>query len=59
MPFSIAISIPPVSDLQMGIIRGVLEYVSHHADMTVYKEGAMPFLPWESLRRRDRHGRDG
>ncbi len=51
MPFSIAISIPPISDLQMGIIRGVLEYVTLHPDVVVFKEAAMPFLPWESLQR--------
>lgn len=31
------------------MIRGVLQYISEHPDIRVYKEGALPFLPWDRL----------
>lgn len=49
MSFSIALCIAPVSDNQVRMIRGVLQYISEHPDLRVYKEGALPFLSWERL----------
>lgn len=49
MPYSIALCIAPVSDNQVRMIRGVLQYISEHPDLRVYKEGALPYLSWDRL----------
>lgn len=49
MPWSIALCIAPVSDNQVRMIRGVLQYISEQPEIRVYKEAALPFLPWDRL----------
>ena len=50
MSFSIGLCISPTSDNQVRMIRGALGYINEHPDLRVYKEGAMPYLPWERAR---------
>lgn len=49
MTWAIALCIAPVSDNQVRMIRGVLQYISEYPDLRVYKEGALPYLPWDRL----------
>ncbi len=47
MTHEIAISIPPTSDNNRGIIGGALEYIAIHEDLSVFKNLAVPYLDWE------------
>lgn len=50
MPYEIAVSIDPVSDNNRGMLRGVIDYVEEHAELRVYKVGAVPFVSLARLR---------
>ncbi|MFT5301172.1 MAG: LacI family transcriptional regulator [Mariniblastus sp.] len=49
MKFEIAISIEPTSDNNRRMIRGALEYISLHPELSVFKRLAVPYLDWISL----------
>jgi LacI family transcriptional regulator len=50
MTLEIAVSIDPVSDNNRGMLRGVIDYVSQHPELRVFKVGAVPYVALGRLR---------